>query len=227
MHGNLTCSEASMPSARSWLSVSVARLATSASYAFRMSRAINATGPRCSVVSSASSHKFPLGSYTRSLDFHSSPARLQFDSKKCASRCLFRLRTWIHSRDSLSLSEESLDAVLSRPVFRALKHRIEMDLQHLFANGLVSDMHQPLPACIAAFPRLSSVPLLISSCGKSSMIMSASAAACNSSSSALRIPFICSVMSAASVRIESAFLWAFNVSRAMLVASAPSVRFKR
>ena len=50
----------------------------------------------------------------------------------------------------LAVAEGSLDDVLALPVLRALKHRTKNDLQHLFANALVSDKHQLLPACTAA-----------------------------------------------------------------------------
>ena len=39
--------------------------------------------------------------------------------------------------------------MLAHPVFFVLKHRTKKDLQHLFANALVSDKHQLLLACTA------------------------------------------------------------------------------
>ena len=56
----------------------------------------------------------------------------------------------MRSRGSLSVAEGSLDDVLALPVLRALLHRTKKDLQHLFANALVSDKHQLLLACTAA-----------------------------------------------------------------------------
>ena len=69
---------------------------------------------------------------------------------KSASRPSILLRTWMRSRGSLSVAGDFLDDALALPVLRALKHRTRKDLQHLFANALASDKHQPLLACIAA-----------------------------------------------------------------------------
>ena len=152
--GNVTCSEAPMPSARSWLSVSAARLATSASYAICMSRAISATGPRCSVVSSPASHRYfasSTGPILAQLAF--SPATSSTPTsfhEVCFASSDSASHVGAFSRLPLSVAEDSLGDVLALPVLRALKHRTRKDLQHLFVNALASDKHQLLLACTAA-----------------------------------------------------------------------------